>query len=136
MRAIILILLFISSTSLAQPIANAGSDKTVLSTGALIGNNPAVDTLKAAQIWLNGSLSVGGSFPITSVSWTKISGPSGAMDTIFKGNQLNAVSYRIVKPGTYTYRLFITNSNGQSDDDTVVFTASKNPTIITPTGGL
>lgn len=121
---------------MAQPIANAGLDKTVLSTGALIGNNPAIDTLRAAQIWLNGSLSTGGGFPIISVAWTKINGPSGAKDTIFKSNQLNAVSYRIVKPGTYTYRLFITNSNGQSDDDTVVFTASKNPPLITPSAGL
>lgn len=122
--------------SLAQPIANAGADKAVLSTGAPIGNNTSTDTLKAAQIWLNGSLSTGGGFPITSVSWTKVSGPAGAIDTIFKGNQLNAVAYRIVKPGTYSYRLLVTNSNGQSDDDTVVFTASKNPPLILPSPGL
>jgi len=52
MRVITLILLFISSASLAQPIVNAGSDKTIPAFGTINGNNFSTDTIRANQVWL------------------------------------------------------------------------------------
>lgn len=118
----------------AQPVPNAGVDKAVLTIGTTNANSG--DTTKNSQQWLNGTLSTGGGFPITTVLWTKISGPAGAIDTIYKGDQLNAVAARFNKSGTYQYKLTITNSNAQTASDTVVFTASKTPALIQPTGGL
>jgi hypothetical protein len=130
------IILLLPLYSFSQPVVNAGTDKNVPAFGTVNGNNSSTDTITANQTYLDGSKSTGGGFAITSITWSKISGPSGAIDTIYKPNSLNAVAARFNKVGTYQYKLTITNSNAQTASDTVVMTATKSPPLIQPAGGL
>lgn len=121
---------------MAQPVVNAGPDRIIPAMGTVNGNNSSKDTITANQAFLDGSKSTGGGFAITSITWSKISGPSGAIDTIYKPNSLNAVAARFNKVGTYQYKLTITNSNAQTASDTVVMTATKSPPLIQPAAAL
>lgn len=119
----------------SSPInANAGSDRTILTIGTQIGNSSS-DTNTTSQTYLNGTLSTPGTGSFTGITWTKLSGPTGAKDTIYKSSTLQPIVARFNISGTYTYKLTVTSSSG-TDTDTVVVTASKNPIVITPANGL
>jgi len=98
------------------PIANAGTDQTI--------------TLPLDSTWLDGSGSSPNGWSASTAAtyvWTKISGPSQFLlspATLQQTLQLpgyvptTAIAKNLI-PGTYLFRLQVTNSSGASDADTV-----------------
>jgi len=98
------------------PIANAGPDQTI--------------TLPLDSTWLDGSGSSPNGWSVSTAAtyvWTKISGPSQFLlspATLQQTLQMagyvptTAIAKNLI-PGTYLFRLQVTNSSGASDADTV-----------------
>jgi ribosomal protein L14 len=89
------------------PVANAGADVTI--------------TQPANSTTLNGSSSVDPDGSITSYEWTKINGPT--QYNIANGSSPSTVVNNLV-PGTYSFRLKVTDNGGASASDTVVVTVN------------
>jgi ribosomal protein L14 len=91
----------------AAPVANAGTDITI--------------TQPANSTTLNGSSSVDPDGSITNYAWTKISGP--AQYSIANTSLPSTVVNNLV-PGTYSFRLKVTDNGGATASDTVVVTVN------------
>ena len=103
-----------SNTTNIAPVANAGSDKTIaspLSTASLSGSGTDSDGT------------------ITSYSWTKV---SGGIATLLN-NLTSTLSLSALIPGTYVFRLTVTDNQGATDYDdvtvTVSLSANQSPTV-------
>ncbi len=98
---------------LAVPIANAGSDRTI--------------TLPVNSVTISGASASSDNGAITSIVWTNPAGP-GTLRTVANGgiivnnSNLYAPTFSGLVEGSYTFRLTVTDSAGESqtDDMTVI----------------
>lgn len=87
-----------------KPIANAGTDRTL--------------TLPLNQVSLDGAASYDPDGTLTEFTWTQVSGPS---QVLFTRSDVVKASCSGFVPGTYTFRLTITDDGGlQASDDVKV----------------
>ena len=92
------------------PVANAGPDQTI--------------TLPVNTVTLSGTASSDADGNISSYSWTKISGPHIIYNCeCIRFYYTGEYSY----PGTYSFRLVVTDNSGATDDDTIVVTVNAAP---------
>ena len=90
------------------PVANAGANQTITLRHSIL-------------LTLDGSASSDANGTITNYSWTKIAGP--AQGTIVSATGVFTVVNNLVQ-GTYTFRLLVTNSTGETGADTVIVTVN------------
>ncbi|MCO5240357.1 MAG: PKD domain-containing protein [Chitinophagaceae bacterium] len=96
--------------ALLPPVADAGSAQTI--------------TLPNNSITLDGSASTAPSGTIDSYSWTKLSGPSGAVITS-SGSAVTAITG--LTEGVYIFELNVTDNNGSGSTATVTVTVKAAP---------
>jgi len=84
------------------PVANAGNDITIQAP--------------VSQVVLSGTLSTDPNGDIITYAWTKISGPGSF--TITNPSSVTTTVTRL-KPGTYVFRLTVTDNDGAQANDTV-----------------
>ncbi len=97
------------TTTSLPPIANAGSDTTIV--------------LPANSVQLNGNRSTAPGGTIASYKWTKISGPS--QYTFSDSTIVNPVVSNLIA-GLYTFRLTVVNNKGTSAIDDINITVNSN----------
>lgn len=91
--------------SAPRDVAKAGPDQTI--------------QLPTNSVTLNGSQSIDPTGPLTGISWTKVSGPTGG--TITNSGSLTTTVTGLVA-GTYEFRLTVQNSESVPSSDNVVIT--------------
>jgi dienelactone hydrolase len=104
-----------AATGNISPVANAGSDKTVL--------------LPSTSVSVSGSGSSDADGTIASYSWTKISGPSGGTISA-PGSSSTTISSLVA--GTYIYRLTVKDNSGATDTDDITITVSSSGSTSAP----
>jgi hypothetical protein len=87
----------------ASPVANAGTDRSIISTSTTITGS--------------GTDSDG---TIASYLWTKVSGPSATLS----GTTTTSLAVNGLTSGTYTFRLTVTDNLGATNSDDMVLTVS------------
>ena len=104
-----------AATGNVTPVANAGSDKTVI--------------LPTTSVSVSGTGSSDADGSIASYSWTKVSGPSGG--TIAAPTSASTTISSLVA-GTYIYRLTVKDNAGATDTDDLTITVSNSSTSSAP----
>lgn len=109
--------------------ATATDDVTVVVNPAPIPNQPPVAragndivmTLPTNSTTLNGNTSTDADGIIVSYSWTYVSGPAG---WAFTSAGSAATGLNITQPGTYVFRLTVTDDDGASSTDNITVTVN------------
>lgn len=104
------LLIVVSNAPLVPPTAKAGNDFTMI-----LPQNTAT---------LNGSASVSNGGGALRYAWTRVSGPAGYTIT---GDTTAVASLSGLAAGTFFFRLLVTDTNGLSSADTVIFTVYPAP---------
>lgn len=90
------------------PTVNAGVDQTI--------------TQPASGVTLSGTASGNSGATISSTLWTLVSAPAGTSPSITSPSNLSTTITGMTIPGAYTYKLTATDSNNNTNNDTVVVT--------------